>query len=167
MDHSDNLYTESQKFRQWWLWLLIVCLNLFLISLLFKNLIVDPDFISAQQGTSLLYSWIFVLVLSLFFLSFKLDTIVREDGIYVRFFPIHRKQRVYIWQDLDQVYIRKYEALGEYGGWGFRGLGNNRALNVSGKVGLQLVLKDGRRMLIGTQKAKELSDLLIKMGKHS
>lgn len=167
MNHNDTLYTESQKFRQWWLWLLIVCMNLFFISMLFKNLIIDADFIGSQQGVSLLSSWLFVLALSLFFLSMKLETLVREDGIYVRFSPIHRKHRVYLWQDLEQVYMRKYEPLGEYGGWGLRGLGNNRALNVSGNVGLQLVLKDGRRMLIGTQKAEELSEVLIKLGRHS
>jgi hypothetical protein len=135
--------------------------------MLFKNLIIDADFIGSQQGVSLLSSWLFVLALSLFFLSMKLETLVREDGIYVRFSPIHRKHRVYLWQDLEQVYMRKYEPLGEYGGWGLRGLGNNRALNVSGNVGLQLVLKDGRRMLIGTQKAEELSEVLIKLGRHS
>jgi hypothetical protein len=38
--------------------------------------------------------------------------------------------------------------------------GKNRALNVSGSFGLQLVMKDGAKMLIGTQKPQELEDFL-------
>jgi hypothetical protein len=61
---------------------------------------------------------------------------------------------------LAEVKVREYRPLAEYGGWGVRGFGKNRALNVSGNFGLQLVMKDGAKMLIGTQKPQELEDFL-------
>ncbi len=35
------------------------------------------------------------------------------------------------------------------------------AYNVKGKMGLQLVLKNGKKNLIGTQKAEELKQILV------
>jgi len=56
--------------------------------------------------------------------------------------------------------VRKYKPLLEYGGYGIRGFGNNRALNISGNTGLQLVFKDGRKLLIGTKKGHEMIEML-------
>lgn len=52
---------------------------------------------------------------------------------------------------------RTYSPLREYGGWGIRGFGSNRAYNVSGNHGVELVLKDGRKVLIGSQRADDLA----------
>lgn len=54
----------------------------------------------------------------------------------------------------------------DYGGWGFRfGLfGKGRALNVSGNKGIQLVLTDGTRLLIGTNKPDEARQALQLIG---
>jgi len=41
--------------------------------------------------------------------------------------------------------------------------GKGRALNMSGNMGLQLELKDGKKLLIGTQKFEELEQLLQKI----
>ena len=56
--------------------------------------------------------------------------------------------------------IREYKPIMEYGGWGIRGFGSNRALNIKGKIGLQLVFKNGQKLLIGTQKADEIVKIL-------
>lgn len=52
--------------------------------------------------------------------SFKLQTVIKTDGIYVRFFPIHIAFRKYSWDKLSKVYVRTYSPLAEYGGWGLR-----------------------------------------------
>jgi hypothetical protein len=56
--------------------------------------------------------------------------------------------------------------LGEYGGWGIKyGLvGAGKAYSVSGMQGLQLYLKDGSRLLIGTQKSQEIQEIINKLG---
>jgi hypothetical protein len=43
-------------------------------------------------------------------------------------------------------------------------MGGNRALNMSGNKGIQLVTIDGLKMLIGTQKADEVTQILQKHG---
>jgi hypothetical protein len=83
----------------------------------------------------------------------------------VRFIPFHLKEIFIAWNQLDECYIRTYSPLGEYGGWGIKyGLGGaGKVYNVSGNQGLQLVFKDGARLLIGTQKPLELQEIINKL----
>lgn len=53
-----------------------------------------------------------------------------------------------------------YSPLGEYGGWGIRGMGENTALNARGSRGVRLILRNGNRVLVGSQRAEELAAAL-------
>ena len=91
------------------------------------------------------------------FLLLKLQTEVRPDGLYVRFFPFHVHFKRFPAEDLSEYYARQYRPIVEYGGWGIRwSLRKGRAYNVSGDKGVQLVFKSGKRLLIGSQRAEEL-----------
>jgi hypothetical protein len=103
-----------------------------------------------------------ILPITLFFLLIRLDTVIKEDGVYVRFFPIHLKLKKYPWEDIEKCYVRTYKPLTEYGGWGYRSglFGSGGALNISGKEGIQLELKNGKKLLIGTRRPEETKEVL-------
>jgi len=87
----------------------------------------------------------------------RLETEVRTDGLYVRYFPFHRRFRRFDAEDLSECFARKYRPIREYGGWGIRcGWKGGRAYNVSGNEGVQLVFKNGKRLLIGSKEANKL-----------
>jgi hypothetical protein len=130
------LFEESQKFNQWWLILLLSIVTLV------------------------------VIVAFVFMLSSKLETQIKDDGIYVRFYPRHKEYKHYTWHELKAVYVRDYSPITEYGGWGLKGFGDDKALNVSGKVGLQLVFNDGKKLLIGTQRSKEMTEILSRIHRY-
>jgi len=100
-------------------------------------------------------------ITALFFLL-KLETEVRSDGLYVRYFPFHIRFKRFAADELSEYYARKYKPIREYGGWGIRcGLfGKGKAYNTSGNKGVQLVFKNGKRLLIGSQKAEELENAI-------
>jgi hypothetical protein len=54
---------------------------------------------------------------------------------------------------------RTYRPILEYGGWGIRysPFGKGWAYNISGNQGVQLELMNGKRILIGSQRAEELA----------
>jgi hypothetical protein len=165
---SRILFKETQKFRQWWLWLILIFVAADILWVTVHEL-------KSSQGDAFERMMPLILLLIpisviLFILSIKLETEIREDGIYVRFFPIYKQFRFYTWEAIEQAYVRTYKPLAEYGGWGLRGFGNNRALNISGKEGLQLVMKDGRKLLVGTEKPQEIAEALLLIpeikGKH-
>jgi hypothetical protein len=113
-----------------------------------------------MSDSGLIFGTIAISLLSALFFVFRLETNITEVAISVRFFPLHLKFRKYLWLDIEAAEVRKYKPLLEYGGYGIRGFGKNRALNISGNTGLQLVLKDGRKLLIGTQKGHEMIEML-------
>ncbi len=107
------------------------------------------------------YGFVFSIIpmLVLFLLwQLRLTYTIDNVGITYRFFPLTRSKHL-PWTDVEAAYIRKYKPISEYGGWGLRsGFGSkNTAYNVAGNIGLQLILKNGKRFLLGTQSADELS----------
>lgn len=129
-------FIETQRFNQWWMLLLLAIVTLIIAAVV-------------------------VLMLTL-----KLQTRITTKGIEVRFPPVHNTNRLIPWNEITKAYIREYDPISEYGGWGFRGSSRNKAWNVSGRKGLQLYLADGSKLLIGTKKPGEVTEVLKKLGCH-
>lgn len=55
------------------------------------------------------------------------------------------------------------EPIKEYGGWGIKGKFKSKAYNVSGNIGLQLYLKNGRKVLFGTQRQEAIENAMKKL----
>jgi hypothetical protein len=155
-------FRETQRFNQWWLWLLLLGIKVRLIFEIFSEQQFGNN---PMNNIELLIAIGIIIMVTTLFLTFRLDTKINNDGIFVRFFPIHIKFKHYSWYSLTKVFVRQYSPIFEYGGWGLRGLfGNNSAYNISGDKGLQLEFTDGKKILIGTNKASELKEVLVKIG---
>lgn len=151
---SNLLFSEKQRFNQWWLWAILIGINLLFLCVA----IFQPNII-------LTLSFVFTLILTLLFLIFRLETHISEEKIYVRLYPLQLKYKEYKWSEISKCSIRQYSPIGEYGGWGLRGFGKNKAINISGNLGLQLDFINNKKLLIGTNKTKELTEALEKIGK--
>ena len=90
----------------------------------------------------------------------KLQTRISESALYIRFFPFHFSYRKIDFDTIATVYARSYQPMGEFGGWGIRWTPRGRAYNVSGNRGVQLELKNGKKILLGSQRTDELASLL-------
>ena len=163
---EEILFSERQRFKQWWLWLILLGVNGLFLFGMFKQVIGGQQFgDKPMSNQGLLIVTGLTIVLSLLFVNFRLETIIRKDGIYVRFFPFHFKFKNYPWNKLTKCYVRQYSPISEYGGWGLRLglLGKGNAFNVSGDIGLQLEFTDNKKLLIGTNKPEELSEAIKKL----
>lgn len=164
---NEILFTERQKFKQWWLWLILIGINALFLFGVFKQVNGGQQFgDKPMSDTGLLITTGLTILLTFLFINCRLDTIIKKDGIYVRFFPFHIKFKYYTWDTLTKSYVRQYSAITEYGGWGLRlGLfGKGTAYNVSGDKGIQLEFTNNKKLLIGTNKADELTAVLKKIG---
>jgi len=148
------LFSEKQRFNQWWLWAILIGINLLFLSVA----IFQPNIILAL-------SFVFTLILTLLFLIFRLETHISGEKIYVRLYPLQLKYKEYKWGEISKCSIRQYSPIGEYGGWGLRGFNKNKAMNISGNQGLQLDFINNNKLLIGTNKTKEMTEALEKIGK--
>lgn len=152
------MYTETQRFTQWWLWLIL----LGVWSLMVYSIITAPP----QTDSAVYVSFGIGILLPLLFWQMKLTTRITAEGIYVRFFPFHFKEKFFAWDTLSASYVRTYSPLKEYGGWGIKYGFNGQGIvyNVAGNVGLQLQFKEGDPILIGTQKGEEIKQVLVALG---
>lgn len=155
---ENSVFYEKQRFRQWWLWLIII----FLLGFTIYNFIDNNEYFSPGE---LITSFAVTTIIFILFLIIKLETKIDELGIRVRLFPFHLQFKYFPWKTIQKAYIREYSPIGEYGGWGFRIglLGKGKAYNISGNIGLQLVFKDNKRLLIGTQKSEEITKYLAEI----
>lgn len=86
----------------------------------------------------------------------QLETEVWSDGLYVRFFPFHLRFRRFTFAQIHDYYAREYEPVSEYAGRGIRWGLCGRSYNISGRYGVEMVLADGRRVLVGSQLPEKL-----------
>jgi hypothetical protein len=106
---------------------------------------------------------VILLLIALLLFILKLKTRIDDIGIYYQFYPIHFTYRVITWNEITTCYVRNYNAIFEYGGWGFKSSlrrKKGKSFTVKGKIGLQLELKNGKKLLIGTQKKEEIQRVL-------
>jgi hypothetical protein len=138
----------------------------------------------------LIISTILFLLITVVTQLSNMKTFIDSEGIHIRVYiiPFFATKKSFFWEDITFAYVRKYKPVIEYGGWGKRNgitggnkwykmkfsIGkvsfpqiesNNIAYNMSGNIGLQLVLNNNKRILIGTQKPEELTDVLKILGK--
>jgi Family of unknown function (DUF6141) len=164
---NEILFSEKQKFNQWWLWVILLAINGVTFLGVYNQLITGQPFgDKPMSNTGLLFTAALILVITILVLNMRLDTLIKKDGIYVKFFPFHWSFKKFSWEQISLCYIRKYSAITEYGGWGIRlGLfGKGKAWNVSGDKGLQLEFTNKKKLLIGTNQPEALAATLEKIG---
>jgi hypothetical protein len=151
-------FAEVQRFRQKWIWLIIVIVAAFAAGD-FINAIRDADKKSIIGTIVGLVLFIGIAYLIYFI---RLTTRINEQGVYYTFPPFWNKERIILWLDVSQAYVRKYNPIMEYGGCGVRlgVFGRGKAYNVAGSMGLQIVFKNGKKLLLGTQKPEEMEAIL-------
>jgi hypothetical protein len=165
---TENLFTERQHFKQKWLWALLTGINgLFIYGLVSQVFFRQPFGDKPMNNGQLIFATLGVLLLSLLFVFLRLETTIKKDGIYYRFFPFQLTYRKISWDKISQSFVRQYNPITEYGGWGLRiGLfGKGQAFNVSGNKGLQLVYDNGKKFLLGTQRPDEIERVLKQLGR--
>jgi hypothetical protein len=148
---GDVVFRESQRVREPWAVVVVGA-----VALLFWLGLVGAIAKGEVAPAHAVLVALFGVALPAMVAAMHLVTEVRADGLYVRYAPFHLAPRRFAWADLASMQVRRYSPVGEYGGWGLRRGRGGWAYNVSGDVGLQLVTKDGRRVLVGTREPDAL-----------
>lgn len=162
VNNGPFIFTEEQRFGQVWLWMVLIGMDAAFFALFFAQFFgpVPPR----PSGPADLFVMALVALLCLgitaLFVSLKLITRVTNREISVQFIPLHRRPVIFPFSDISEYSVRTYRPVMEYGGWGIKRGPGGLAYNVSGNRGLQLALKDGRKILIGTQKPEQLKSVI-------
>lgn len=157
MADSRVRYFESQIAPAWAWWVLLGS-GLFVIgSVLGANAATNQQMVWGMLGTAAATALGFgCLILFLFRMSTKVDS----EFVTVTFgwIPCYTK-RILI-ADIATAEAKQYNPIMEYGGWGIRGFGRKRALNMRGNLGVLLTLRDGATILVGSARPDLLAQAI-------
>ena len=166
MPADEVLFRESQRFRQPYIIVLVLLPCVLTIAIIgygmISQLVFDkpfgndpmPDLVLLISGPVIIL--LILGPLALVFLC-RLETTVRPDGLYVRFYPFHLSERKIPLEILVSFRALTYRPIRDYGGWGLRFGKGGRAYNVHGRKGVRLEFADGKHLLIGSQRSEELA----------
>jgi hypothetical protein len=160
-------FTETQRLNLTWLYALLAIEALIIGVILFGG-----NYISWQEIEKAYFLPVFALLAPLLIVpvirNMKMVYRLNSEGIWYKASFLISRQRTFSWSEIKSAYVRKFDALGEYGGWGIKHRlwfkRNDKAyiFNQENR-GLQLELKDGRKLLFSTGKAAELELFLINL----
>jgi len=153
-----NVFKESQKFNQPLLWVIILTtyipLHIFSIRDLFIEYSKGGNWWSSEIFIAALIGLVLLNLLLVLFLFLTLETQIDNAGIQFRYPPVLNSWRKIPWKEVQAIDVSTYSPW-EYGGWGIRLSWRGWAYNVRGNKGIMIKKKNGKRILIGTQKAIE------------
>ncbi|WP_291847317.1 hypothetical protein [Lutibacter sp.] len=157
-----KIFIEEQKFNQKLVFIGLTMAFIIVSIATYSNWnVIENENLSSKIGS--LSGVIIILLVMLLFIYLKLNTRIDEIGIHYQFYPFHLKYKTIPWNLISKCYLRKYDAISEYGGWGlklsfFKKRG--KCVTTKGDTGIQLELKSGKKILIGTQLKEELQKTL-------
>ncbi len=141
------LFTEKQRFNQWWLWLLLAVSLAVPAILLFKE---------ASEKSGGFSGLIIILSVIILFVVLRMTTVVTKENIQLTYFPFVNKTI-----NLADIETMKVINYGFVGGWGIRFWTQyGTVYNVRGNKGLHIKFKNGKQLVIGTQKPQELEKVV-------
>ena len=151
--NSEILFREEQRFTQWFIWIFLIGLTCLPIYGIIQQVILNNTFGNKPMSdTGLFVFLIFSLAFCYFFWMIKLRTTVTRDHIWIRLSPLARRK--ILWRDVAKAEIVQYTP---WIGYGLRiSPSYGTVYNIKGNKGLFMVLKNGKKVMVGTQKSREL-----------
>jgi hypothetical protein len=160
-------FRETQRFRQWWMWVAYALLSGLL--LLFMYGAIQKIFLGRRFGDKPVPDIVLLLIILVVFATLlvlyaaSLTTIINEKGIFYRWTPFSKSYTHISWNNVIDTEIANYSFVG----YGWRLTSYGTVHNVAGNIGFKLTLKSGKKLIVGTQKPDELSLYLKKIGKKT
>jgi hypothetical protein len=158
---ESTTFCETQRFRQWWIWLIVLGVAAFAWYGFIQQVLLGQLF-----GTNPAPDWAVWLIwlafgigFPAFFYSIRLIVAVGTDHLLIQYIPFFSRSIPF--QEIERFEARTYRPIREYGGWGLRWAGTQkRAYNVSGNQGVEVFLRDDHQIMLGSQRAQELATAL-------
>jgi hypothetical protein len=148
--NSTPPFQELQRFPRRWLLVGLGAIAIILLVL----------------GPFSVVGWAVWGVVTVFLLGVRLRTEVRDDGLYVKLWPVHRSFRRIPWSDIERHEPIEYSSLRRFGGWGLRVRPGEVAYNVGGSQGVLIERPGGRSVVVGSGRAGELAEAIDTQSRH-
>lgn len=160
---ANHVFKETQKFNQPWIWVILLSAHLSVHIWGVRDLVNEyskgNDWWTSETFIAGLIGLVLLNLLLVIFLLLKLETRIDRTGIHFRYPPIINSWRKIPLSEIQSVQVINYSPW-TYGGWGIRYSWNGWAYNVRGNKGIIIKKKNGKQLLIGTQRSQEAQEVI-------
>ncbi len=164
---SDNKllhFREVQRFNRIGLWISIIFISGFVLFGTVQQIIFGEE-VETDPGTHIgiiILGSLIGLGLPGAFFTIKLISEVRDDGIYIKFYPFQLKYQHLTFNEILTYKVREFNPVKEFGGWGLKYGASGKAYSMNGNYGVQLELQDRSELMIGSRKPQDLASAIEK-----
>lgn len=161
-------FEEKQRLNLWWLYVLIGIETIVIACVMFigKNALTNKELQESHYMPLLASALPLLVMLLIHNLKFKYS--ISENGINYQSIFFWSKTIHLNWNSINRAYIRQYDALSEYGGWGIKRklwfkLRDKAYIFNNSNKGLQLELNNNKKLLFSITNPNELEIFLINL----
>jgi len=153
------LFKEEQQFRTGWMWWIVVLCMISSIGLTLGRALQEKE--KTKEAW-----WALAIVVPfesiIFYLMYitKLQTVITTDGIFYKWWPFQGSYRFVPVAGIEEVELRKGPGL-RYGSHWIPGYG--RVHNTGPGKGFQFILKNGKKIFLGTNKQNSFQQAIDKI----
>ena len=164
-DDRQTWFHETQRLRQWHVRIVLALPPAALLFMSVRQVgFHHPWGHPPMSNGGLLFLTILLLLVYVRLITVRLVTDLRHGELTVGLRGLWRKKRVPL-AELQSATAIHYDPASEYGGYGIRPGPRGLAYIASGNRAVQLDLRDGHKLLVGSQRAEELA-LKILQGRN-
>lgn len=153
------IFKEVQTYRGTWLMFLILILELPMIILVAAVILSSES--NSQEAIWIIPALLLLMgTIFMFIMSLRLELRIEPDEIKYRFIPFFSKWKSITREEIKEVQVISYSPISDYGGWGLKGNKTTKAYSILGDHGLLINHGQKKKIMIGTQKGKELKEFI-------
>lgn len=166
-------FSEEQRHNQWWLWVIpgaamLAVVVPFSYGIYVQEAMNKPFGENPMSTEGLIVTGIssVLMMLIIFFVrgKTKLKTKITSRGVWYSYPPLFRRGEWISPEEIVRYEIRTIRAIREFGGYGMKRKHKyGKTFIVAGNTALQLNLKNGKKLLLGTQKKQAIAHAMEKL----
>jgi hypothetical protein len=158
MSAEQTLFEEEQKFRRNGLWFTIWGLFLVVMYAFFQMTLMG---VNTFILLALIPSVALFFFLLLFFNRMRLHVRLTPEALEFQYKPVQQHIQMVPWSEVKAAEIVEASPVRRLIGWGLQ-FGQTRAFSVGGREGVELSFANGRKLFLGSERARELHRIINK-----
>lgn len=158
---SQVLFKEKQAYRKNKIALLAIAT--LLVSIFFLQLIITTPYDKTAVALGGLICVGYLGGITFYLWKLQLKTTISNNKIKFKYSPLHSKKQTIKTEQVENYQVVKTPLWAKLSGWDVQFNTNEHVYSLSGRTGLELTLKDGQHLFIGTRKPVLLKKALDKV----
>ena len=155
-DQEKRMFKEEQRATQAWIYVLVYLIAIGIWGSFVASIM---GWVNLEPGPAAILLLVFGIGFPALLQIARLTVEVHPDHLFINWHPL-RTLRLY-YRDIVEVRSVSFRPIRDWGGWGVRWVpGKGVAYTMSGSRGVEMKLKSGKVVVVGSQKAEQLEQVI-------